>query len=185
MKDSELDEIQTSDTKPYVLLTNGEEAAWEQFLRLCSDTRKDLEELKKAAKIKWLPSIYSPLPDSGWNVGMRLNANSDIAKRWKEWNEVTYPAMEARQPLLKLVGLMKDISESHDACSWPWGYELKIRDWVNSDFELPIPFDDRYNIVDEIFRRDLAITKKRCGGWLTQDVIDGVSVYTFIKDEVK
>lgn len=172
------------DAEATISLTDGEAEIWCQFFQLCSDTRNEIRQ-HGPEKIKWRSKgALSPVPDSGWNIAASLDADMPIARRWAQWNEETYPAMESRQPRLKLSNLMAWISESHDACSWPWGYEIRIRDWVDSGFTQPIPFDDRQEVVDERFKADLLRARKECKGWLTKDVVEGREVYTFIPDAI-
>jgi len=166
------------DVEATISLTDGEDDIWCQFFQLCSDT---LDNVPK--RLSWrLKGALSPVPDSGWNIADSLDPNTPIGQRWVKWNQETYPALESRQPRLKLANLMAWISESHDASSWPWGYEIRIRDWVDSGFTSPTPFDDRQKVVDERFKAELVRARKECKGWLTKDVVEGREVYTFIPD---
>jgi hypothetical protein len=90
---------------------------------------------------------------------------ADILQNWINWKN-DYPAFIARNPRLELCDMMEDISESHDACSWPWEYESKIRDWVDSGKMEPAPFDDRAGLLkDDKFFNRLCELRAKIKGW--------------------
>ena len=70
-----------------------------------------------------------------------------------------------RNPRLELQDALRAISESHNASSWPVGYEWRISSWVDTgDPALP-PFDDRYGIATPEFFNRLRELRRLCGGW--------------------
>jgi hypothetical protein len=89
-----------------------------------------------------------------------------LLRRWKDWNE-EYHEIAARNPRLALRDAMQNISESHDASSWPDGYEHRIQAWIDAgDPAAKPPFDDRRSIVTPAFYQKLCELRRRCGGWL-------------------
>lgn len=63
--------------------------------------------------------------------------------------------------------MMQEISESHNASSWPDGYEPRIQAWVDAgDPSAPPPFVDRYGVITAAFFNRLRELRQLCGGWL-------------------
>jgi hypothetical protein len=72
--------------------------------------------------------------------------------------------------------MMHHISESHNASSWPVGYERHIQVWVDAgDPCAPPPFEDRYRIVTPEFFNRLRELRQMCGGWFYFDNDQGVT----------
>ncbi len=61
------------------------------------------------------------------------------------------------------------ISETHVFSSWPTGWEDRIRDWVDADSLMPMPFDDRLEIIKPEFYAQLRKLRAECQGWLHCD----------------
>ncbi len=77
----------------------------------------------------------------------------ELLRRWRDW-ERDYPKLLERNPRLELHDMLGSISESHDASSWPAGYERHIQEWIDSGELAAIPFIDRHGIVTpEFFER--------------------------------
>jgi hypothetical protein len=91
-----------------------------------------------------------------------------LRHKWEQWS-AAYTAMIARQPRQALHEAMRMISGSHDAASWPDGYEWSILNWVESGSLTPIPFDDRIGIVTAEFYERLRSLRQRSQGWFCFD----------------
>jgi hypothetical protein len=114
--------------------------------------------------------LFSPWPESAGNLLSRKNLRQRISPsllcRWENWTKEYYE-IATRNPCLALRDLMQEISESHDASSWPIGLERHIQAWVDAgDPTAPPPFDDRRGIVTPEFFQRLSELRRRCGGWL-------------------
>jgi hypothetical protein len=155
------------------LLTVGEEAACARFEALALDT---FDALAKTPRF-WL--CLSPYPESGLNFLHQAQYLSKqqpdvvippgLVQRWEDWNREYYE-LRGRNPRLEIRDLMHTISESHDASSWPCGYEHRIQEWAdNDDPATPPPFDDLNRIATPEFRRQLRQARERAGGWLFDD----------------
>jgi len=169
MDRAEFIERQTGAADARFSLTVGEETAQQRFRQLAIDTYDFLTSA--GAKVGWAftPSdeYASSVAYSGGRVdGSRAELSPELIQRWERWNR-EYSQIRARNPRLELRDLMQNISESHDASSWPVGYEWRIQAWVDAgDPSAPPPFDDRHNIVSpEIFNR-LRKLRHLCAGWL-------------------
>jgi hypothetical protein len=151
-------------------LTAGEEDARERFLQLAIDK---YDFLASAGVIP--PWVFDPSPESGGNPlsyqwkrrdGRAVEFCPALIERWENWNR-EYFEIRARSPRLELRDMMQKISESHNASSWPDGYEPHIQAWVDAgDPSAPPPFDDRYGIVTATFFNRLRELRQLCGGWL-------------------
>jgi hypothetical protein len=92
----------------------------------------------------------------------------DLLQKWRDW-ECNYPKLLERNPQLELHDMLHSISESHDASSWPAGYERRIQEWIDSGDLAAVPFSDRYDIVTPEFFERLRALRRRAGGWLYWD----------------
>lgn len=92
----------------------------------------------------------------------------DLLQKWRDW-ERDYPKLLERNPRLELHDMLHSISESHDASSWPAGYERRIQEWIDSGELAAIPFIDRHGIVNSEFFERLRELRRRAGGWLYWD----------------
>ena len=92
----------------------------------------------------------------------------DVIRKWETWSG-EYRAMMARQPRQALHEALCLISHSHDAASWPDGYEWKILNWVESGKQRPLPFDDRIDIATAEFYEELRDLRQRSQGWFYSD----------------
>lgn len=61
--------------------------------------------------------------------------------------------------------MLSGVSESHDASSFPYGWEQVVRDWAQNGFPDPKPFDDRLHIVTDIWKDQLRDAMQRTGNW--------------------
>lgn len=148
-------------------LTDGEEAARSLFLQLCMDT---VDALLAQGEVPIHPFYADPQSAFSFLQQYRLYRIVDVAlvHRWSEWGK-NYLGLLLRNPRLALCDLMHQISETHDASSWPTGYELRIRDWVDSGRMHPMPFDDRYNVINERLFQRLQELRRLCDGWPIHD----------------
>ncbi len=92
----------------------------------------------------------------------------DVIRKWEVWSG-EYRAVMARQPRQALHEALCLISHSHDAASWPDGYEWKILNWVESGELAPLPFDDRIGIATPEFYDALRSLRQRSQGWFDYD----------------
>lgn len=148
--------------------------ARERFQQLAMDTYDALTSLGADFVLP-----FDPWPESAGNGLMRgwgkrasralVELPDHLVQRWREWN-AEYYILRAESPKLELRDLMQDISESHDASSWPIGYERRIQDWVDAgDASAPPPFDDRYNVAKEDTFRRLQTLRALLKGWMFWD----------------
>lgn len=145
--------------------TQGEDSSRRRFEQLAIDTYDFLGS--QGAQVFL---CFSAWPDSAGNLLNQKYPNLQIPpwlqQRWEEW-KAEYSEVATRNPRLGLRDMMQDISESHDASSWPAGYEGRIQDWVDAgDAAAKPPFDDRRRIVTADFYQRLCDLRHRCGGWL-------------------
>jgi hypothetical protein len=113
---------------------------------------------------------FSPWPESAFSLlkckNFREQVSPSLLRRWEDWTKEYYEIAE-RNPSLELRDLMQDISESHNASSWPYGLERRIQIWLDAgDPITPPPFHDRRGIVTPDFFHRLRELRRRCGGWL-------------------
>jgi hypothetical protein len=171
MKRAQFIEQQTREADRKLSLTAGEEEARERFLRLAIDTYDFLASA--GAGPAWL---FDPSPESAGNPlryqwkrrgdSRPIEFSPALIERWENWNR-EYFEIRARSPRLELRDMMQEISESHNASSWPDGYEPHIQAWVDAgDSSAPPPFVDRYGIVTATFFNRLRELRQLCGGWL-------------------
>jgi hypothetical protein len=145
-------------------LTDGEEEARAVFAGLAADTR---DAILAAGIEHYL--IYHVSPQSAFNFLTRIwehpRVDPVLVERWRRW-EADYPAMLARNPKLELLEKLQWCSETHDASSWPYGWEDVVHEWVASGTLGPPPFDDRMDVVDDEFRASLRRLRSAVDGWL-------------------
>ena len=178
MDRAEFIERQTRAADARFSLTVGEETAQQRFRLLAIDTYDFLTSA--GAKIGW---AFTPSDEYASSVaysgrrddGSRVELSPELIQRWENWNR-EYSRIRARNPRLELRDFMQNISESHNATSWPVGYERHIQAWVDAgDPSAPPPFDDRYNIVSPEFFNRLRELRQLCGGWLySSDNVPGL-----------
>ena len=152
-------------------LTTGEDDARERFFRLAIDTYDFLASM--GADVVQ-PFDFAPwttenvLRGAGWwrRDHPRIELSPTLKERWENCTP-EYFEVYARNPRFELHEVLHAISESHDASSWPAGYERRISDWVDAgDPAAPPPFDDRDEIVTPEFFDRLRELRRLCGGWL-------------------
>lgn len=150
----------------------GKYSARQRFQQLTLDTFDFLLSEGAESVVFFLPSPDSgvnPLRNPGiWRTpdsGQIVMLSPALIERWESWHR-EYAEIRARNPLLELRDLMHAISESHNASSWPSGYEAQIRDWIDSGDMAGIPFDDRYGIITSEFFNRLRELRELSGGWL-------------------
>jgi hypothetical protein len=168
MERTQFIELQTWQVDRMLSLTAGEEAARNRFLQLAIDT---YDFLASAGAVPlWvfgLSAAGNPLCYP-WNRrdGRAIEFSPALIERWENWNR-EYFEIRARSPRLELRDMMQEISESHNASSWPDGYERRLQVWVDAgDPSAPPPFDDRHRIVTATFFSRLRELRRLCGGWL-------------------
>jgi hypothetical protein len=170
MERAQFIEQQTWEADRKFSLTAGEEDARERFLRLAIDTYDFLASA--GAVPAW---VFDPSPESGVNPlryqwkqrdGRPIEFSLALIERWENWDR-EYFEIRARSPRLELRDMMHTISESHNASSWPDGYEPHIQAWVDAgDPSVPPPFEDRHGIITVTFFNRLRELRQLCGGWL-------------------
>jgi len=145
----------------------GEEEAARQFLDLAMETYDALAAAGYPPT--WAFDFHSgshgkpPIPSK--EIAL---LPSDVIRKWEAWIH-EYRAAMARQPRQALHEALCLISYSHDAASWPDGYEWKILNWVESGNLTSIPFNDRINIVTAEFYENLRSLRQRSQGWFSCD----------------
>jgi uncharacterized protein YndB with AHSA1/START domain len=176
---------QTLYTDRKFAFTSGEQEAREAFQRLAIDTYDFLILMGADSVLTFNPKPWpegytvqrvwgkrsrrSLVPDrpppSGPNLhGIELSPA--LLDRWKSWNREYYE-VRARNPRLELRDMMQDMSESHNASSFPdEAMELRIRDWIDAgDCTAPLPFVDRNDIATPEFFNRLCKLRKLCREW--------------------
>jgi len=160
----------------------GEHDAASRFLDLALETYDALEA-----------AGHPPLYPFGFHSGesgrppiasreLAMLANS-LVRKWEAWRD-EYRVVMSRQPRQALHEALRLISYSHDAASWPAGYELKILNWVESGNLMPMPLDDRLRIVTAEFYEDLRNLRQRSQGWLWFDRFANPTPHViFVRDD--
>lgn len=150
-------------------LTTGEEMVRRQAEQLTFDTCNALAALEQTATHV---RVFGLDPESAFcpAADKRLLAHlpPPLAQRWTEWKG-EYQRLAARNPKLALHDMLSWISETHVFSSWPTGWEDRIRDWVDADSLMPMPFDDRLEIIKPEFYAQLRKLRAECQGWLHCD----------------
>lgn len=160
----------------------GEEEAASRFLELAMDIYDALviggEPPQYAFEFHYGASPKPPV------LARQLSLLSPpLLGKWDEWH-VEYRAVMARQPRQALHEALRMISYSHDAASWPDGYEWKILNWIESGELTPLPFDDRIGIATPKFYDELRGLRQRSRGWFDYDHrCDGPPGVVFIPED--
>src|SRR5690606_7332730 len=90
----------------------------------------------------------------------------DLAAEWRAYAGRWERFLE-QNPKARIATMMSDVSESHYACSFPYGCEHLVRDWALAGFPEPKPFDDAHRIVTDAWRERLIDAMERAGpGWV-------------------
>jgi uncharacterized protein YndB with AHSA1/START domain len=165
--------------------TSGEEEPRERFLGLATDTYDFLILMGADSSLPFDPhpwpegytvqtvwgkrSRRSLVPDRPPACGPNLHGievSRGLLDRWKSWNREYYE-VRARNPRLELRDMMQNMSESHDAMSFPDEFmELRIRNWIDAgDCTTPPPFDDRRGVATPEFFNRLCELRKLCREW--------------------
>lgn len=166
-------------------LTRGEDEAKSEFLRLTSDTFDEIFRVIDDPSRAML-GAYTVSTLSGWSFFFLMalpsfkDVDQTIKDRWVEWDK-SYQQLALRNPLVELRDMMKDISEAHDSSSWPYGWEDKIKVWVDSGKYKPFPLYLYEPYVPPEFYARLQVLRIKLGGWLYKN--DEAYKYIFVKDE--
>lgn len=106
-------------------------------------------------------SAYTPSLD--WDYGLP----PDLIAEWVEHGQRWERFLE-RNPRARLCDMLSDISETHDASSWPYAWSGRIYDWLRSGFVGERPFHDALGIDRPEWRSALAEASQRAGaeGWV-------------------
>jgi len=160
-------ENQTGLVDEWFSLTEGEETERARFLQLCIDTYDAL--VVGGGEFPTFPFKAGPSAfNFRWQPQFHDLVAKEIVERWMAWVS-NYANLVARNPKVELFDMMRKIRETNAFQSWPSGYEDALRDWVDAGQMLPLPFDDRNEIIDEAFFRRLGELRIQCGGWLCHD----------------
>jgi hypothetical protein len=142
---------------------SGEEEARQRFEQLAIDT---FDFIVANGGDYWR-SVYpaiNPLT-AVRNQNGEVKLSPELTQRWGNWDR-EYLDIRARSPRLRLRDMMREISESDNASSWP-EYERRIADWVDAgDPSAPPPFIDRHGIATPEFFKELRAVRQLCDGWL-------------------
>lgn len=111
--------------------------------------------------------------------GQRFNSQPDIygltddlAEEWRGYAG-RWEAFLDLNPKARIAAMLSDVSESHDASSFPYGWEQVVRGWAQDDFPDPKPFDDRLHIVTDAWKGQLRDAMQRAGaGWVVYGEAD-------------
>lgn len=96
----------------------------------------------------------------------------DLLIGWDRYGR-RWETFKQRNPRVMIASLMSQISESHDHSSFPFGWEGKIKAWVDDGMPAPYPFDNRNGISLETLWMDLSDAIVLAGpGWV-EDRGDG------------
>jgi len=171
-----IDDLQREWADEVFGLTSGEEEARARFDALAADTFAYFAGTGLRVR-----HAFEPCPESAfnpacfWRPGEEVRQlwgrplPSDLARRWEEWAD-EYLALRERNPRLALRDALQDVSESHDASSWPEGYEDLVLAWVDAgDASAPPPFDDRNDVATPEFFARLTRLRDQAAGWLFRD----------------
>lgn len=156
-------------------LMDAEDEVRRRFEKLVSDTIDALIVARTPAAV---PFSIDPDDASCWSSTTWQHHRADpyLVERWRCWAE-EYPDLQARNPKLDLHDALSWCSETHDAASWPDGYERAIHDWVASGRIELRPINDHMHIVNAEFFGRLRRLQATVDGWLVRDKAAGRVVY--------
>lgn len=180
MTDCEICPFQRRMIEEFVGLTPGEAQAHGEFERLVIDTIAEFVALKLPKTIV----TYSPM-SSFFTLRDIVQGAAPVTPeceaRWRGWQEA-YPKLLARNPRLELRGLLQDISEARDACSWPYEEEWDIERWVAQGDPDADPY--RGEISSETYEH-LKRIHAAIGGWLFYDDLREMIVFAETEEFIK
>lgn len=137
------------------------------------DAFEDLARRSEAAAVvsgrPWLPrweadSAFNPASSPGY-----YGLPDDLAAEWTDYAG-RWERFLAANPRCRLASMLGEISEAHDASSFPTGWEEPIRAWVRSGFAGERPFHDGWSLDTPAWRAELARTAAEAGdGWVYDD----------------
>jgi len=91
---------------------------------------------------------------------------TELAAEWGAYAERWERFLNAN-PKMRIAAMLGDVSETHDASSFPYGWSHIVRDWAQAGFPAPAPFDDRSRVIDDAWKATLADAMHRAGpGWV-------------------
>ncbi|MDO9708876.1 hypothetical protein [Paracraurococcus lichenis] len=145
-------------------LTDGEAEARRRFEEMAIDT---IEALLAADARPVVPFYIDPSSAFCWSETRWQHhlVSPELVERWIHW-KADYPALQARNPKLDLHDALGWCAETHDAASWPYGWERWIYDWVASGDFSARPFSDGMRIVTADFYARLRRLQAAVDGWL-------------------
>ena len=90
----------------------------------------------------------------------------ELAAEWRAYR-ARWQAFLNRNPRAHIASMMSDVSESHEASSFPHGWEHLVRDWALAGFPEDRPFHDGHRIVTDAWKNQLRDAMRRAGpGWV-------------------
>lgn len=145
-------------------LTDGEAETRRRFEEMAADT---IDALLAADARLVVPFYIAPSSAFCWarTTWQHPLVAPELVARWMQW-KADYPAVLTRNPGLDLHDAMRWCAETHDAASWPYGWERGIYDWVDSGDFAARPFSDGMRIVTPEFFERLRHLQAKVDGWL-------------------
>src|SRR5947209_6540547 len=125
MERAQFIERQTRQADQGLSLTGGKEDAWRRFLELAIDTYDFLVAAGAPPLWRFVPAANPPRHQWKRRDGRVIEFSPALVERWENWNR-EYAALRACNPRFELMDMMREISESRFAESWPCGYERHI-----------------------------------------------------------
>jgi hypothetical protein len=160
--------LQTECIETPFSLTEGEERERQRFLQMAVQTYDFLQAAGKRA------GTFKINPDSAYffnGRGLEKCAGvSSILEIWESWRN-DYPALLERNSKLETYDMIRWISETHIFMGWPpdSALEERIQEWLDNGSFLPLPFDDRLDMMTLEFYEKLRNLRLRLKGWLHYD----------------
>jgi hypothetical protein len=147
-------------------LATHDTGAYDSFIELALRTFDLLAETEFRP---WTSFSYEP-ESAGFFLFDRKAAealkrtNHDVWFEWVAWSD-GFADFCTRNPAIELKVLLHELSERHDATSFPCGYEADIQEWVDYGHgESPLPYRSMVDWSD--LHTKLKSVRQRLKGWI-------------------
>lgn len=122
-------------------------------------------------------------PSCGVNWGANLyDLPAGLLDEWRVYSERWEHLLDLN-PRMRIADCMSDVSEDHDACSFPYGYEISVRDWVRSEMTIKPSFYLGDRSKPQVWREQFLSAAEKAGrGWVYAGGVNEV-IYHWIWDD--
>ncbi len=113
------------------------------------------------------PAYYKPDDEGFRNPALSPSLPADLRRRWVEWAALHADLVRVN-PRLELATMLRDLGYTYILSPWPMAMEDQLLAWVDRGERLPLPIDDRDDIIDDAFYERLRALRRATGGWIWQ-----------------